>query len=403
MLKELFRIEINQTSLNVTQSAVDSIRRKQLVKSGCRVYENGCIGIAGTLGEATEATWRQAEENLQRKVPYPYPIEQQKTRHEDRAKEHLDTKTFTARCEALLQRLRAAFPRLIFSNKLNMVETISTLTNDQGLDYRCRDVQYEVVLLAKDIDSPAVFETGAMYQGRVFDLDTVFQAVAPVLQAHNTPAHLPEGETLPVLCNGLIVESLAQHLNGQLYYRGASLLSGKLGEALFSDDFTLCVDLTAQSMNDCFFDSEGTVLPGDKISLIDHGVLVRATADKKTAAEFGCESTACGNGRYDDLPQLSGAILTAEPSDKTLEQLLNGRPAALIIMASGGDCTPEGVLATPVQTAYLYQNGQLLGRLPEFHIQGSLFHLLGDGYLGVSQDKPFCGERWMAAEATVVS
>lgn len=402
MLKELFRIETNETALNVTQSRIDSIRRKQLVKSGCRVYENGCIGIAGTLGEATDATWRQAEENLQRSVPYPYPVEQHKHRHEDRARETLDTKTFTDRSEALLERLRTAFPRLIFSNKVLMMETISTLTNDCGLDYRCRDVHYEVVLLAKDVDSAAVFETGAMYQGRSFDIDAVFQAVSPVLEAHGTQVPLPQGQTLPVLCNTLVIGGLEPSLNGQLYYRGASLLSGKLGEQLFSPDFTLNVDLTAQGWSDCFFDSEGTVLPGDKLPLIDHGVLVRTMADKKTAAEFGCESTACGNGRYDDLPQLSGALTAAEPSDKTLEQLLDGRPAALIVMASGGDCTPEGVLATPVQTAYLYQNGKLLGRLPEFNIQGSLFHLLGQDYLGLSQDMPFCGERWMAVEATVL-
>ncbi len=399
MLKELFRIEVHQTSLNVTQGVIDSVRRKQLVKSGCRVYDGGFVGIAGTLGEATEATWRQAEENLKRRVPYPYPVETGKTRHEDRAKENLDIQTFTARCEALLTRLRESFPRLIFSNKLNMNETISTLTNDQGLDYRCRDVQYSVSLLAKDVDSPAVFETGAMYQGRSFDVDEVFQAVTPVLRAHGTLLPMPEGKRLPIICETLLLAPLEQLLNGQLFYRGASLLSGKLGEQLFSEKFTFRVDKSAESWDDCFFDSEGTVLPEDRLPLIDHGVLVRTLADKKTAAEFSCESTACGGGRYDDLPQLTGAMTSVAPSEQTLEELLQGREAALVIMASGGDCTAEGILATPVQTAYLYRDGKLLGRLPEFNARGSLFDLFGKGYLGVSSDKPFCGVRWMAVEA----
>ena len=76
MIKELYRIETEETSLNVTQGHVDSVRRKHIVKSGCRVYENGCMGIAGTLGEATQATWDQAEANLARQVPYPYAPEQ---------------------------------------------------------------------------------------------------------------------------------------------------------------------------------------------------------------------------------------------------------------------------------------------------------------------------------------
>lgn len=402
MLKELFRIELQQTSLNVTQGVIDSVRNKHLVKSGCRVYDNGFIGIAGTLGEATEATWQQAEENLKRHVPYPYPAETGKTRQEDRTQECLTISEFTARCELLLARLRTAFPRLIFSNKINMDEIISTLTNDQGLNYRCRDIQYSVSLLAKDQDSPAVFETGAMYQGRTFDVDEVFQAVTPVLQAHGTLLPMPECKTLPLICETLLLSPLEQMLQGQMFHRGASLLSGKLGQQLFSPDFTLRVDKSAGNWDDCFFDSEGTVLPGDQISLIDHGVLVRTLADKKTAAEFDCESTACGGGRYDDLPQLTGAMLSAAPSGKTLRELLNGRDAALVLMASGGDCTAEGVLATPVQTAYLYRDGKLLGRLPEFNARGSLFELFGQGYLGLSQDKPFCGVRWMAAEAELL-
>ena len=72
MIKELYRFETTETSLNVTQSQIDSVRRKHIVKSGCRVYDGGCIGIAGTLGEATEETWRQAETHLARNVPYPY-------------------------------------------------------------------------------------------------------------------------------------------------------------------------------------------------------------------------------------------------------------------------------------------------------------------------------------------
>ena len=139
MLKERYRYETIETSLNVTQGVIDSVRRKQIVKSGCRVYENGFVGIAGTLGEATDATWRQAEENLRLQVPYPYAPETDKVRREDRTQERLDPKEFTRRCEVLLEKLRTAFPRIVFSNKINMTETTVSLTNDGGLDCCCRD------------------------------------------------------------------------------------------------------------------------------------------------------------------------------------------------------------------------------------------------------------------------
>ena len=403
MLKELYRYETLETSLNVTQGVIDSVRRKQIVKSGCRVYADGCIGIAGTLGEATEATWQQAEENLTRRVPYPYAPETNKVRHEDRAAEVLDAKEFTARAEQLLEKLRSAFPRIIFSNKINMTMTVVSLTNDAGLDLHCRDVRYVCMLLAKDVDSTAVFESAAQYMGRTFDVETVFADVSQVLAAHGTMVDLPQGKALPLIMEpSLLMEPLDQALNGQLFHRGASLLSGKQGEKLFSEDFSLYVDKTADAWGYEFFDAEGMVLPGDKLALIENGVLIRPFADKKTAAEFSCENTAAADGRYDDLPQLSAPATSFGSSGKSLRNLLRGRDAALVVMASGGDCTADGMWATPVQTAYLYRDGKLLGRLPEFNARGSLFDLLGKNYLGRSEDKPFGGCHLLAVEAEIL-
>ena len=402
MIKELYRFETTETSLNVTQSEIDSVRRKHIVKSGCRVYDGGYVGIAGTLGEATAETWRQAEANLARKVPYPYAPEQNIVRQEDRRQEILDSGVFTARVEQLLDRLRTAFPRMIFSNKVNMSETTVSLTNDAGLDYCCRDLTYAVMLLAKDVDSAAVFDTAAQYLGRSFDVDAIFADVSQIMEAHQTVLPLPEGNTLPLIVeSGLVKDPLNQALNGQLFHRGASLLSGKQGQKLFCEDLTFQVDKSADSYTAAFFDAEGSVLPGDQLPLIERGVLVRPYADKKTAAEFGAENTAAAAANYDDLPQLSAPRETFAPSGKTLQELLQGRDAALVVMASGGDCTPDGMLATPVQTAYLYRDGKLLGKLPEFSARGSLFDLLGQNYLGCSADKPFCGMRFVAAEAEI--
>ncbi len=54
----------------------------------------------------------------------------------------------------------------------------------------------------------------------------------------------------------------------------------------------------------------------------------------------------------------------------------------------GGDMTPEGHYATPVQMAYLVENGKLVGRLPELNISGNFFELLGKDYLGTVHGTP---------------
>ena len=57
-------------------------------------------------------------------------------------------------------------------------------------------------------------------------------------------------------------------------------------------------------------------------------------------------------------------------------------------MASGGDTTPGGHFATPVQMAYLMEDGKFVGRLPELNIAGDVFDMLGKDYIGAVSGEP---------------
>lgn len=94
-------------------------------------------------------------------------------------------------------------------------------------------------------------------------------------------------------------------------------------------------------------------------------------------------------------------FLAVRPTGKTLAELLGDRPAVLIDTASGGDTTPDGNFASPVQCAYLYQSGRLVGRLPEFSVRGSLFDLFGAQYLGCSTDRPFSSSHALVMEMEI--
>ena len=54
MVKELYQYITREVCLNVNVGRVDSVRKKDITKSGCRVYEDGYIGVAGCLGQPTE-------------------------------------------------------------------------------------------------------------------------------------------------------------------------------------------------------------------------------------------------------------------------------------------------------------------------------------------------------------
>ena len=221
------------------------------------------------------------------------------------------------------------------------------------------------------------------------------------LRAYRNEVPMPK-EKLPVLFAGSFLSGkLEGLLDVQKLESGASLFSGKMGEKLFSGALTLQVDRRPESWLP-FFDAEGSVLEGDTLPLIENGVLVRGAADRAQAARYGCMATAAAGGAYDAAPCRSaseGCLRIAQTH--SYAELLGDRSFILIDVASGGDMTPAGDFATPVQTAYLCRDGLPVGRLPEFSFRGSVFDLLGGGFLGRTDGGPLGGDGWTLLEGTI--
>ncbi len=394
MKREVYSQTIQKTTLNITQSRVDSVRKNQITRSACRVYENGCIGISGFFGQPTQQNWKAAEENLALGIPYEYPPEEGKKRTEDRREELLDEKQLLCRAEELLAQLSRRQPEFIFSNKILSLDITQTLTGEKGLSYEYRDRVYQLSIIFKHKSSNAVFDGGLWMESRRWDSETFLRDACEQLDAHNTPARLPSAPVMPVVLSfGLVGEPILRGLSAEALGKGTSIFAGRLGEKLFSSRFTLFADRSAESLGESFFDKEGSTLAGDRIPLIENGVLKRGFCDKKNAAEFGFENTAAAGGSYDDVPALGENSVLAAPGEKTLKELLGEGEAILIDTMSGGDCTAEGNCASPVQLAYLLRNGKPVGRLPEFSLSGNLYEMFGKDYLGVSADKPFFDRR----------
>ena len=55
MEKEFIKETQHSVTLNVTAGQIDSFRELEKTTGTVRVYENGCIGVAGCLGEPDEA------------------------------------------------------------------------------------------------------------------------------------------------------------------------------------------------------------------------------------------------------------------------------------------------------------------------------------------------------------
>lgn len=401
-VRESIRLSVRETAVSVSLGRIDSVRTRRIVRSGCRVYADGCLGVAGTLGEATAATWAEAEANLALRIPYPYTPGRDLARARDLRGPALADDAFVRACEGLLEALRRRHPEYLFSNRIALTETETTLANDAGLDLVNRDRSVVVALIIKHRDSVHIFDAGLFRQDRAFDAEALLADARELLDAFGRKAVRPVGEkVLAVLQADLVLGKLEESLNGESVAKGASLFCGRMGERLFSPAFSLVQDRTDEAYHVPFFDMEGVVNPGDRVPLIENGVLLRPYSDRKAAALLGEPSTGAASGAYDETPGLSGTNLSIVPGTRTLAELLGGEPALAVLVASGGDFTPRGDFASPVQLAMRIEDGRLQGRLPDCSVRGNLFELFGDDFVGLSSDRPFMGERALVVRLAV--
>jgi PmbA protein len=401
MVKELYKEVINEISINVTGTRIDSIRKKNLMKCGCRVYDNGLIGIAGCYGEPTEETWKQAAKNLEAHTPYPYEPEKRKARIRDLRKTILTEEEYIHDMEKLLSLLEKEYPQFLLSNKMSLTETIVSLSNDAGLHYVNSDKTIDMGLLVKHKDSVNVFDSFIVYISRDYDFNEMLQETRDCLDGYMVKSTLPSEKMPVILQQEEVLGKFKESLSGETMGKGISLFQDKMNTKVFHNDFSLCQDRSDDMYHVPFFDMEGIVSEDDRLALIDHGTLKYAYTDKKNSSVFSLPLTGAAGGQYDDVPSLSSPSLQAAYGSRTLKELLQGEPAVLAKITSGGDYTNSGDFATPIQDAYLTDGERILGRLPELTVTGNLYEMFGDDYIGCSSDKPFMSSHAMVIRMRV--
>jgi len=230
MQKELYQIERSEVSLNISEGAVTEVRRKHIVRSGCRVYDGGKLGISGVFGEPDEATWQAAQRALTAGLSHPEPlgalVRSRETGVMPEERELLE------QSEALLAHLREECPGFVFSNKIVALSERVGLENDLGRRLDDRQSGSFLNLVVKDEASPNVFDTGIGWTSRGNAAIDGLEAARRSLRAYRNEVPMPK-EKLPVLFAGSFLSGkLEGLLDVQKLESGASLFSGKMPAGL---------------------------------------------------------------------------------------------------------------------------------------------------------------------------
>ena len=383
MEKEFLTRTSRSVTLNVTGGKIDSFREKEETTGTVRVYENGCIGVAGCLGTPDEETLTaKAIEALALGIPYPCKLEgalEQENLHEE---EIIPIPELIPTMQNFLDRLGKACPRFAFSNKIKLTYERNEYKNSLGRHLTSSGRSISIQLIVQSRGSGNLFDTFLSYNGSSFDADALISQFAKEYEAFYTPVDIEPGRYPVVMDSPNLFGTFIQHFIGEVYASGASLLSGKLGQKVFSDKLTLKDDMNPETnAGGCFFDEEGCVAPEMRPVLIEGGTLKGLMTTKKSSEQLSLPNLGTAEAAYDGVPGIGLHRFYVEPTVPTLSALVPGK-AVYVVMTSGGDTTPSGHFAAPVQMAYLLEDGKLVGRLPEFNIGGNFYDLLGKDYIG---------------------
>ena len=396
--------------LGIVDSRIDSVRSLEDRERAVRVYEAGRVGLASAVGAIpSRELAARAAEALGSGVPYAPSPEAGHRRQSRATGRAFDLDGLVSFAESLLSALRQEFPGLTFANAISHTSSALSMANDAGLELSHREVVTELALTAREGDSSDVFDTVVAFAASDPAPGAVLAAAREHLNAfRRVLGERVEGPQRVIFrgfgndLSGPLAKPFSNDLLAHAYRTGDSRFAGGLesGARLLSEDFTLVDRRDPAGARVCPFDHEGVVRDTLDLALFDRGVLRALASDKRSAHRYGVPPTGCAVGSLADLPSSGLSAPDLLPTVRTLPELLAGEPGILVWLSLGGDWTPGGDLALPVQVALrLDPDGRPIGRLPRITLRGKLFEVFGDGFLGVTEDTvdPWSHHRFVGA------
>lgn len=376
--------------INVVAGAVESLRINNITENTVRVYDNGCIGVEGSLGEAN---WSELEQKATAKIsqgiPYPETHEDAKSLSIDAVRHIFDEKDFIPQITHLLERLAKENPEFLFNNKILLNSSDDVYESSDKVRYGYKGNQFVISLTIKYKGSANIMDESYGCESDYFNEDQICHDVKLKCDAFlKQLPHVEEDEVI-VIGDYEPIQYAVQHLIADMYFNNASLLSGKLGQKLFNERFSLLINRDpSQQINLDFFDAEGVVNDNFVNYIVKNGVLERLLTCKRSAAQYNTENLGAAAANYTGVPNIGAGGFEVANTAKNLSELVTGK-AVYLSVTGGGDMTPSGDISMPVNVAYLYEEGKLLGKLPEFAVSANLFELLNDGFVGVCEQGLF--------------
>ena len=328
-----------------------------------------------------------AEKNLELKRPYPFKLEGGK-RSRDKKRKILTDAQLMANAKTILAYLTKTYPDFVFKGTIFAQNETQSQKNSAGMDYSTSDGHNGIDVSFKHKKSKDIYDGYFSANMRNWSIKD-FKAIADNYLANfETKAKFPK-DCIIMMAPWEFNSMLVQSLNAEGLALGTSLLAGKIGQKVFSEKLTMLHNVSdAKMWMNTFWDADGIVHKGDKLTYIKNGKILRGYADKRIAQKYNVECTGSAWQNFQDIPQngwMSGSITPTGKSPKEILKEAGKEYAILPVLYSGGGFKEDGTYAMPVQCSYLTDGEKILGKLPPFTMRSNMFDMFGKDFIGVSK------------------
>lgn len=183
----------------------------------------------------------------------------------------------------------------------------------------------------------------------------------------------------PELVGLLLHEAFGHASEGDLVVSGTSILRGKAGLKVASENVTIVDDGLAPGGYPAPYDDEGS--HKERAVIVERGVLRGYLTDRASASLLGVRST--GNGRaqdFESIPLVRQTNIYMEPGDWGVEEQIKEARNGLYLLgrgASGGQVdTGAGTFTFSAGPSYVIRNGELAEMVKGVVISGYILETL---------------------------
>ncbi len=397
--------------IEVRNNKVETMKLAEDRGMGIRFFQDGKTGFAFTtdLGDAAVddavnqalANARLAEPDPYRLLPRPAPSYPVMDLYDPAIRAAtVEEKIDMARTMEIEARAADARVSIIESSTYQDGEAEVTLVNSHGLSLHYGGSycgMYITMVAGEGEDSQTGF--AMKFSLRYSDLDPVAlgkQAAGRAVRMLGARPGVTQQAAVvlePYVATG-VLGLLASSLSAEAVQKGRSLLAGKVGQQVASDQINIIDDGTLPGgIASAPFDGEG--VPTSRTVLVQNGKLQGFLHNIYTSAKDGVLSTGNGmRGTFKGTPEVGTTNFYIEPGDQTAEQIIGDISSGLYVTEVMGLHT-----ANPISgdfslgaSGLWIENGKLAYPVRGLAIAGNIMEMLGR-VDAVGSDLQFFGSR----------